>query len=237
MGQTRFQNPEVNSKPFNVKVNISTASRSVVVLSDLQSDLLSRREQADNDDCPSCYEPTAVTNENNVEGDLRIEGSVSAGKGFEVTVSGVDSNKVSLKYQFYGAHEDQSDTGNISQAIAIGYESFEDSNSHITWKTETKTYDIAYIIGKRLSKQTIAYGGPFLQIADAQGDGHLNYRIQPDYLFSYGVDGHMLGANLAIEQRFNYGFGWGIEGIITKSIWGNDEHIGGGLHLRFGYQF
>ncbi|QDP00396.1 hypothetical protein [Thalassotalea sp. PS06] len=239
MGKTRFQSPEVNSKPFDVKVNMSTATRSVVVLSDLQSDILSRGEGPDeNGNCFSpCFRPTADVNDNDGEADLRIEGSVSVGKGFEVIVSGGDSNKISLKYQFYGAHEDQSGTGNVSQAIAIGYESFEDSNSGVNWKTETKTYDIAYIIGRRLSKRTIVYGGPFVQIADAQGDGYLSFREQPDYLFSYGVDGHMLGANLAIEQRFSSGLGWGVEGVVSKSDWGDDDYTDGAVHLRFGYQF
>ena len=102
MSTTRFDNPEVSSEPLTVNLALGHGSRTKLIIEDQGDD----------------YDISGT----NLYGYYR--GNITAAKGLEISLRGDDDSatRIGIKYQFYGAHTEQSTKGNISQAFTLGYE-------------------------------------------------------------------------------------------------------------------
>ncbi len=229
MTTTRFDSPEVSSKPLKVNLALGHGGRTTLAI----------------EDDPYNYDGT------NIDGFAR--GNITAAKGLEISVrSDEDSaTRVGLKYQFHGEYSDQSTTGNLSQAFTLGYErnatsrksSFYSSNCDTNyceseyedgiWEHDTDVYDIAWVVGYRFSDRYIIYGGPFYQWGALKG-----YKTIPNTpTEQLESDGNMIGANIAIEHRFSFGMGLAGEIVYSKLDWETYSQTEASFNFKIDYQF
>lgn len=161
MSTTHFDNPEVSSKPLKVNLVLALGSQSILTIED----------DLNNDDGTDMYD--------------FYRGNITATTGLEISIRGDGDSvtRVGIKYQFYGAYTEQSSQGNLSQALIFGYERNTTSEQYYSnryyadceqfccdsisdigvWEHDTKVYDIAWVIGYKLTERDIIYGGPFYQ--------------------------------------------------------------------------
>ena len=224
MSTTRFDNPEVSSEPLKVNLAVGLGGRTTLTIED---DL------------------------NNVDGtDIYdfYRGNITALKGLEISIrSDADSaTRVGIKYQFYGAHTEQSTKGSLSQAFTLGYErnttsklehlddSYNDYvNSESYWEHDTDVYDIAWVVGYKFTQRAIIYGGPFYQWGQLKG-----YKtITNASTEALNSNGYMLGANIAIEHRFSFGMGLAGEIVYSNLDWGNYSQSDTAFNFKIDYQF
>ncbi|TLU66775.1 hypothetical protein FE810_04505 [Thalassotalea litorea] len=226
----RFDSPEVYSQPLKVNIATGFTARSLIVI-DRYEDL--------ND-----HTIDSQVREKNYGDDeviLFASADVTAGNGWEFSLSGADSLKAAVKYQFYGEHSENSDIGNLSQAVTLGYERHQKDEAD--WHQKSDIIDIAWVVGYRALAKGIIYGGPFIQWGKA--DGQVNaYELSPEtgdrFLaeeINFSRNGTFLGLNIAYEHRFNFGLGWGIEFVTYTNKWGDDDKADQMLNLMLDYQF
>jgi len=228
MSTTRFDNPEVSSEPFKVNLALGHGGRTFLTI----------------EDDPYNYDGTEI--------DGFARGNITAAKGLEISVRSDDDSatRVGLKYQFYGAHTEQSIRGNLSQAFTLGYErkatteqnySYNNCGSSYcepvyergVWEHDTNIYDVAWVVGYRFAKRDIIYGGPFYQWGELQG-----YKaIANTTTEELNSDGHMIGANIAIEHRFSFGMGLAGELVYSKLSWSNFSETDTSFNFKIDYQF
>lgn len=220
----RLDNPEVNSQPFKVNIATALSSRTALTV----------EENASNDD--------------GAKSELSQQVAMTTGKGVEVKIRADTQEAIHLgiKYQFYGDHAESSSTGNFSQALTLGYEfnndsddsscstSFCDENeSYSNWEYDTHAYDLAWILGYKLTSYNIVYGGPFYRWISLDG-----YKSIAD-LSEQNIsgDGDMIGANIAIEHRFKFGLGLTGEIAYSTLRWEKYSIDDTGYHFKIDYQF
>jgi len=233
MSNTRFDNPEVSSKPFKVNLALGHGGRTILAIEDT-GDFI--------DDSGT-----------EVYGFARA--NITAAKGLEISVRNDEDSatRVGIKYQFYGAHTEESMQGNLSQALTLGYEKnttsddfysdgyYEDCDSLYcdyvsdlgSWEHDTQVYDIAWVVGYRFAERDILYGGPFYQWGQLKG--HKN--IANTSVESLKSDGDMIGANIAIEHRFSFGMGLAGEFVYSKLSWGHFSETDAIFNFKIDYQF
>lgn len=221
MNQSRLESPEVNAKPLTFNISAGQNTRHQIEFDENNSD---------ND---------------SVDLSLFLKGSVTAAEGLELYVK--DSSRsvihLGMKYQFWGDHRESSDKGNFSQAISIGYETkFSDGGSkeavqsdfgdYSYWQSDTKIYDVAWILGYRFNKHVMVYGGPFYQ----QGKMELSSERQSDDIYD-GSNGKQLGLSFATEFRFSFGLSITGELAYTDTEWANYSESAPSYSVKFDYQF
>ena len=231
MSTSRFDNPEVSSEPLSVNLALGSGSRTILNIE---------------------------TDDKNFSGNdiyAFARGNITATKGLEISISSdVDSaTHIGIKYQFYGAHTEQSTKGNISQAFTLGYERTETYESYYSggdyiageslycnyvaesgyWQHDTDVYDIAWVVGYKLTDRDIIYGGPFYQWAQLSGyKSTANNSTEP-----LESDGYMVGANIAIEHRFSFGLGLAGEIVYGNLNWGHYSQNDTSFNFKIDYQF
>lgn len=225
MSTTRFDSPEVSSEPLRVNLAAGIGSRTTVVIEEKYND--------------NAYDGSELY-------DI-YRGNITAAKGLEVSLrgDGDSATRIGVKYQFYGAHTEQSIKGNIAQAFTLGYEKNSTSKQHLEdsysdystnngdWEHDTNVYDIAWVIGYRFAKRDIIYGGPFYQWGQLNG-----YKTIPDEAqIKLNSDGHMIGANIVIEHRFSFGMGLAGEVVYANLNWDNYSHTDTSFNFKIDYQF
>lgn len=230
MSTTRFDNPEVSSEPLTVNLALGFGGRTELVID----------------------EKNIGDDDSGTQAIAFAQGSITAAKGLEISVRGNDESatRVGIKYQFYGAHTEQAVTGDISQAFTLGFEknttssagnyyqscesfSCEPVYDYGSWEHDTNVYDIAWIIGYRLTERNILYGGPFYQWGQLKGyKTTFNNASLP-----LKSDGDMIGTNIAIEHRFSFGLGLAGEVVYSKLNWGNFSETDTTLNFKIDYQF
>jgi len=228
MSTTRFDNPEVSSAPFKLNLALGHGGRTYLTVEDYPY----------NDDGTEIY------------GFAR--GNITAAKGLEISVRSDDDSatRLGVKYQFYGAHTEQSTIGNLSQAFTLGYErntttgqDYFYSNCDTSycepvyelgvWQHDTDIYDVAWVVGYRFAERDIIYGGPFYQWGELQG-----YKAIPNTATeALKSDGDMIGANIAIEHRFSFGMGLAGELVYSKLSWGSYSQTDTSFNFKIDYQF
>jgi len=233
MSTTRFDNPEVSSEPFKVNLALGHGGRTELAIEN----------------------PSDYYDDNGTEVYGFARGNITAAKGLEISVRSDDDSatRVGLKYQFYGAHTEESIKGNISQAFTLGLErnSTSEQGSDYrkgsceaiyycesiydasNWQHDTDIYDIAWVVGYRFAARDIIYGGPFYQWGDLQGYKTIA-NISNKTLSS---DGDMIGANIAIEHRFSFGMGVAGELVYSKLSWGPYRETDASFNFKIDYQF
>lgn len=228
MSSTRFDNPEVSSEPFSVNLALGHGGRTSLTV----------EENIDNSDGTEIY------------GFAR--GNITAAKGLEISIRSDDDSatRVGVKYQFHGDYSNQSTIGNLSQAIAIGFERNTTTGQNYfysncdnnfcepiyqvgTWEHDTDIYDIAWIVGYKFAQRDIVYGGPFYQWGGLQG-----YKTIADaYQEQLNSDGYMFGANIAIEHRFSFGMGLAGEIVQSQLRWNGFSKSDTSFNFKIDYQF
>jgi hypothetical protein len=231
MSTTRFDNPEVSSEPLTVNLALGHGGRTTLAIEG-NSDYIDGTE---------------------IYGFAR--GNITAAKGLEISVRSDDDSAthIGLKYQFYGAHTEQSTKGNFSQALTLGYErnntskqystynhnwscdelSCDDTSTTNSWEHDTNVYDIAWVVGYRFAKRDIIYGGPFYQWGQLEGYKAIANTSTEDLK----SNGYMLGANIAIEHRFSFGMGLAGEVVYSNLDWGNYSQSDTSFNFKIDYQF
>ncbi len=228
MSTTRFDNPEVSSEPLTVNLALGHGGRTSVTV----------------EDDPDNYDGTKTYG--------FARGNITAAKGLEISVLGDEDSatRVGLKYQFYGAHTEQSTIGNLSQAFTLGYEkntTTEQYNFYNScdalycepeyesgmWEHDTDIYDVAWVVGYKFAERDIIYGGPFYQWGDLQGYKTI-HNTTTEALKS---DGDMIGANIAIEHRFSFGMGLAGELVYSKLSWKGFSETDASFNFKIDYQF
>jgi hypothetical protein len=230
----RLENPEVVSKPF--KVNIATG---VVATNQLTVP-----------DTDGALQDTDRGNEDEVVTGFLGELGMTIAKGLQLSLSGNESvSRYSAKYQFYGNNADLATQGNFSQAISLGYSDSEssseefipgayesDAQDYFAWELTSHTVDIAWILGYRMTHNFMVYGGPFYGYSVAKGT-----RFKDSAVFEKALDltGHMSGANLAFEYRFDRGLALSLEALTYKNRWeGGKYNLSDSvLNFKIDYQF
>jgi len=233
MSNTRFDNPEVSSKPFKVNLALGHGGRTILAIEDTGD-----------------YSDDSRTE---VYGFAR--GNITAAKGLEISVRNDEDSatRIGIKYQFYGAHTEESMRGNLSQAFTLGYERnttsedfysggyYSDCDSLYceyvsdfgTWEHDTDVYDIAWVVGYKFTERDIIYGGPFYQWGQLNGQKTIaNTSVE-----QLKSDGDMIGANIAVEHRFSFGMGLAGELVYSKLSWGNFSETEGIFNFKIDYQF
>ena len=233
MSTTRFDNPEVSSEPLTVNLALGHGSRTKLIIEDQGDD----------------YDISGT----NLYGYYR--GNITAAKGLEISLRGDDDSatRIGIKYQFYGAHTEQSTKGNLSQAFTLGYERnttskqdyiggyYSDCDDYYcdyisetgNWQHDTNVYDIAWVVGYKFAARDIIYGGPFYQWGQLSGDKTIT-NATTQQLKS---DGYMIGANIAIEHRFSFGMGLAGEIVYANLDWGNYSQNDTSFNFKIDYQF
>jgi hypothetical protein len=231
MSTTRFDNPEVSSEPFKVNLALGHGGRTSLTIED----------------------DSYAIDGTEIYGFAR--GNITAGKGLEISVSSDEDSatRVGLKYQFYGAHTEQSTIGNLSQAFTLGYERNTTTEQFYTagyyadcdnlycdyisdpgtWEHDTDVYDIAWVVGYKFAERDIIYGGPFYQWGGLQGYKNIA-NTATEQLNS---DGNMIGANVAIEHRFSFGLGLAGELVYSKLSWQGFSETDASFNFKIDYQF
>ena len=230
MSTTRFDNPEVSSEPLKVNLALGHGSRTRLIIEDKSYDY--------------GYSGT------DVYGFFR--GNITAAKGLEISVRNDEDSatRVGLKYQFYGAHTEQSTIGNLSQAFTLGYERnttkqqdyfYTSCDSYYcepvhelgVWEHDTDVYDVAWVVGYKFATRDIIYGGPFYQWGQLNGYKSIS-NASTEQLES---DGYMIGANIAIEHRFSFGMGLAGELVYSNLDWGSYSQSDTSFNFKIDYQF
>jgi len=231
MSSTRFDNPEVSSEPFKVNLALGHGGRTILTV----------------EDDPYNYDGTEIYG--------FARGNITAAKGLEISVRNDEDSatRIGIKYQFYGAHTEESIKGNLSQAFTLGYE-INTTNKEFysssyandcgllhceyvsdlgTWEHNTDVYDIAWVVGYKFTERDIVYGGPFYQWGQLKGHKHsANTSVEP-----LKSDGDMIGANIAIEHRFSFGMGLAGELVYSKLNWGQFSETDAIFNFKIDYQF
>lgn len=227
MSTTRFDNPEVSSEPLKVNLALGSGGRTTLNIE---------------------------TNDKNYSGTdayVFARGHITAAKGLEISIStdNASATHVGIKYQFYGAHTEQSTKGNFSQAFTLGYERNTTNEFYYSggdyidceslycnyvadsgyWQHDTEVYDIAWVLGYKFSARDIIYGGPFYQWGQLNG-----YNNSTELLES---DGYMIGANLAMEHRFSFGLGLAGEIVYANLNWDHYSQNDTSFNFKIDYQF
>ncbi|MCP4321505.1 MAG: hypothetical protein GY787_06575 [Alteromonadales bacterium] len=157
MSTTRFDNPEVSSEPLKVNLALGHGGRTILTI----------------EDDPYNYDGTKTY--------VFARGNITAAKGLEISVRGDEDSAThfGLKYQFYGAHSDQSIIGNLSQAFTLGYERnttteqdysagyYTDCDSlscdyvsdHGVWEHDADIYDVAWVVGYKFAERDLFING------------------------------------------------------------------------------
>jgi hypothetical protein len=223
----RLENPEVVSKPL--KVNLAAG---IVTVNQLT---------------------VQVTDEENYASytlDSMVNLGVSLAKGLQFSLSdSPGSYRLSAKYQFYGNHADLATKGNFSQAFSLGYANTDTSDEeplpgndrysggeYLNWELATHTIDVAWILGYRITHNFMVYGGPFYGYSVAKGT-----RFKNSAAFEKALDlsGHMAGANVAFEYRFDMGLALSLEALTYNNRWEGGEYSfsDATLNFKIDYQF
>jgi hypothetical protein len=223
----RLENPEVVSKPLklNLAAGVVTVNQLTVQLTDEESD-------------------------NSYNFDPLLNLGVSLSKGLQFSLSNSPgSYRLSAKYQFYGNHADLATQGNFSQAFSLGYANTDTSDEerlpgvdrysgdkYLNWELTSRTIDIAWILGYRMTHNFMVYGGPFYGYSVAKGT-----RFKDSAVFEKALDlsGHMTGANLALEYRFDMGLALSLEALTYNNRWEGGEYSfsDATLNFKIDYQF
>ncbi|ALO36428.1 hypothetical protein CMT41_18025 [Colwellia sp. MT41] len=226
LSNTRLDNPEVSSKPLQVNLAWSNGNRKYLMI-----------------------EKIAEGDYGN-EGTGFVRASITTIPGLALSVNDGAGSVLhfAAKYQFYGQYSDQSKTGNISQAITLGYEkkntkgtsttgiqsdygyTYDDDSS---WQHNTGIYDVAWIVGYKLSPHNIIYGGPFYQWGTLKGSKNFSSGVSKNL----NSNGSSIGANIAIEHRFTYGLGVGAELLYSSSNWAGYHSSDSAFNFKVDFQF
>lgn len=221
MNQSRLESPEVNAKPLTFNVSAGQNTRHQI-------------EFDEND-----------SGNDNVDLSFFVKGGLTLAEGLEFYAKDSSNSVIHLgmKYQFWGDHREHSDKGNFSQAISLGYETkFSDGGSknevqsdygdYSYWQSDTKIYDIAWILGYRFNRHFMVYGGPFYQ----HGKMDLSSQRESDLVFD-GSTGKQLGVSLATEFRFMFGLSITGELAYTDTKWANFKESAPSYSVKLDYQF
>lgn len=217
----RFQSPEISSKPFEFSVSVGT-NHSLVT-------------DIDPNESP------------NTDSNLRVNGSVSLGQGFELELN----EKLALRYQLAGAPKDQSTPGNLSHAISFGYGKDGNDNStgidggDLTYKLKNHYYDLAWTTGYRLTEQWLVYGSVFWQKGKASIDYYqrdldsaCNQPFQAEcFVRRQEVTGNNIGLTLAMAYSFTPKTTLEFEGAINHADWFDNKATKIALNVNLKYQF
>lgn len=231
MSTTRFDNPEVSSEPLNVNLALGSGSRTTLNI--------------ENDD----------QNYSGTDPYLFARGNITAAKGLELSITSDEDSAThfAIKYQFYGAHAEQSIVGNFSQAFTLGYEKNTSNEQYSSdgdyidcasfycdyvanpgyWQHDTDVYDVAWVLGYKFADRDIVYGGPFYQWGQLNGYKTINNGATE----SLKSDGYMIGANLALEHRFSFGMGLAGEIVYANLNWGKYSQNDTSFNFKIDYQF
>ncbi len=227
----RLENPEVASTPL--KVNIATGLVT---------------------DTELTVQDTSEDNINNIDGpDINLLGQlgVTLAKGLQISLSNSrsDTYRLSGKYQFYGDNADRATRGNFSQAISLGYsngvtaeterttsEEIYNAGNYLNWELTTHTVDIAWILGYRITDNIMVYGGPFYGYSVSKGT---RFKGSPQFEKALDLNGHMPGANLVFEYRFDMGLALSQEALIYTNQWEGGKYSSSSITVNFkiDYQF
>jgi len=224
----RMNSPEVSSTPLTVNFSTGIASATEVSLTDEDS-------SADSS-----------------ETELFVRASIVAIDGLKIIASSADNGdstgSVTALYQFSGLKREQADAGNFSQAFSLGYVFSSGNGSYLSltneqnnWQQDTGLIDLAWILGYRITPQLITYGGPFVQWGKAEVVNSINITdttpLEQNSLSDDDYNGHLLGMNLAVEYRFNFGLGLTGEFVASQSKWKNSSVTDNGINIKIDYQF
>lgn len=237
MSTTRFDNPEVSSKPLKVNLALGHGGRTKLIIEDKHDD----------------YDSSGT----NLTGFYR--GNITAAKGLEISVRGDEDSAahVGIKYQFYGAHTEQSTKGNLSQALTLGYERNSTKEQHSSggyysdcdgyycdyvtergsWQHDADIYDVAWVVGYKITSRDIIYGGPFYQWGELNGDKNITNTTTNATTKQLKSDGYMIGTNFAIEHRFSFGMGLAAEVVYSTIKWEKYSQSSGSFNFKIDYQF
>jgi hypothetical protein len=208
----RLNNPEINSEPLKVNLALGIGSRSETYLEDGNND---------GDDLSSFG-----------------RASITVAKGWQISFQdeSYDAQSLAIQYQFYGEYADKSDEGNLSQSLRLGYERKETDLDYgdIHWQHKRDIFDLSWILGYRFSKNLIVYGGPFYYSGSLDGYYQAGLNEQEQTLEE---NGEQYGGNIAIEYRFDNGFGLATELVVSESSWGKYSHGSSNVNVKFDFQF
>ncbi len=229
----RLNSPEVSSVPLAVNISSGVGSISEVNLT----------------------ESDKVSSENVNDSALFFRASIVAVEGLKIIASGAANHdevaSVTALYQFYGLNADKTVAGNVSQALSLAYVSSSGRGSYgsltpqvtaedksVNWEQDTDIIDVAWILGYRISPELLTYGGPFYQWGKAKVRNALE--SGSNKLESYSKEehnGNLLGANLALEYRFNFGLGLTGEVVFSKAKWSDSTITESSFNFKIDYQF
>lgn len=196
----RLQLPEVSERMFagNVALNQQTGSDVVIV--------------QDADRTPPDDRNTYVTT---------ADGPVTGG---DAAVTILPRTEVSLSYargiymvggkaQILGPSREQSAKGDVSLAVSVGYGRAQISDSEtgnsLRWKAnyDVTILDSSAVLGYRVGRRWLLYGGPFYQSYDVSGKLH-----------QYNLTSSAAIGDFDINNRGRfYGFNFGFEFFLTNS--------------------
>ncbi|MFT6269314.1 MAG: hypothetical protein ACJAVV_002139 [Alphaproteobacteria bacterium] len=184
LSTVRMDRPEVSENAYAVRARLGLAQRNEIILSEFATNLNE----------PATLDPQV--DDANISPFSAI--GLTIVPRLEVSLSGNDDVKISVKYQFSGDSADKATAGNFSQAVSLGYSRFEDdspatssSSSFIAisnpidgiytefdeaYSQRTHAIDVAWILGYRVNSNFLIYGGPYFIHGDLSGDQTLTIR-------------------------------------------------------------
>lgn len=232
----RFDSPEVNSKPFKVKLSVGTDTQNEV--------------------------PLATDEAANMSHITRLSAAMAIGYGVELKYSHAESSKFGIKYQLLGAHLEEKLPGNVSLAASFAFIHASPSDRYIldseiydleadlykrNWKSTHKTLDYALIGGYRITNSALLYGSLFYQDGDVSGKTYItprdieNYSLcdenDPCVIEYFNSDGKAYGANLGLEYQIKPWFVISGELVHHKARWFNRNSNQTGANVNFEFRF
>jgi hypothetical protein len=249
--------PEVHSNKYQVTTKVGIGSRNEVTLTETTTSY--------SNDIFDTTILSPVVEKNTIAPLANI--GITVQPKLEVSYTANDDHKLSVKYQFSGQGADVASAGNFSQAFSIGVSFYQDDGeferssetindspttytykrSTSNWEQDTYAIDLAWILGYRFIDNMMIYGGPFLIYGDLSGQQTYQLSVADNLQFddatieedviSLNSNGRMIGTNLAIEYKFDFGLFVTAEYSIGSLKWGSDKGTNSGAGLAIGYQF
>jgi long-subunit fatty acid transport protein len=226
----RLDNPEVHSEAFKFRTSIGSDGTHEISL-DRSRKLGSGRA-------------------------ARIDTAMTLGKGFEAKYVYNGFEKLSLKYQFYGAGRESASAGNWSHAVSLGYGEGKDDgylyDDNYSWYQKVKFLDLALISGYRFNDSIQVYGGFFYQPGEldlefyqynrsktAGCESYYNYEEPPRECFinQHDLNGENYGFNLAVELKVFSNLYLTLEAVHGLASWYGIDNAETTANFNFAFYY
>lgn len=149
-------------------------------------------------------------------------------------------NFVGAKYQMLGPSQNTAQKGDVSAAVlaGIGFMSGQTITSQAKSASAASAVELAGILGLRLSKHIIVYGGPFFAVIHADGkieSSEEAFFQSERQTGSFSQSGRQTGANLGLKIGRKIYFQ--LEAAYAHIEWESARHHKGLVGMSTGFEF